>query len=275
MSNARAETPVRSHRRDRWPLWKIWLGGIALLIADVLLSTLLMQAGYFIIPLLWACLCGLGLGLLAMAVGTSLTMQIIGLCAGIVLGTGVTMAGQDEVRLFGGTARDIAIADAPGTGAAFLHFRDARILFDEEGSAGVYGGSRGTGSNLKYNLHVAPVVGAGWTPGRPVAVFAVVGSPRFGHRVSDWRLPWNAGIRLTGADAAERDAALDEIARRGRVSVVANPLFIRWSADPEAEAAAARWGLAGMLLIAMIGWSLLLAACRLWPKSRARAPGRT
>lgn len=259
----------------RLPLWKIWLGGAVLLIVDLLVATLLMQAGYLVISIIWACLCGVGLGLLAMFVGATLAPQIVGLTVGIVLGCGLTMAGQDEIKLFGTTALDIAVADAPDSSAAFFHFRDARILDDEAGAADVYGSSRGVGSHILYTLHAAPLVGAGWTPDRPVAVFAVVASPRFGHRTSEWALPWKAGIRLSALDIADAEKAVRDIARHNDLHVVSNPLFVRWSADPEGEAAAARWALANMLLIVLIGWSLLLATCRFWPKSQARASGRT
>lgn len=257
-----------------FPLWKTWLGGIVLLIVDLLVATLLMQAGYLVISIIWACLCGIALGLLAMFVGATLGAQVFGLAAGVVLGFGLTMAGQDQIRLFGATARDIAVADAPGSPAAFFHFRDARILGDEAGATDVYGSSRGSGSHILYTLYAAPLVGADWTPDRPVAVFAVIASQRFGHRTSEWARPWNAGVRLSALDIADAEKAVRDVARHSDLNVVANPLFVRWSADPEGEAAAARWALANMLLIVLIGWSLVLAACRLWPKSQDRASTR-
>jgi hypothetical protein len=263
-----ASRRVSSDGAGRWPWWKIWLIGTAILVVDIVVSALLLNAGYFVAPALFACLCGVALGSVVLIFSSfaGMGVQVTGLCAACVIGVGAGIVAPDEVVLFGRTARDVVVADAHATGASFLHFRDARVLVDRSVSVPVWASSgRGVQSHhIVYDPWAAPVVDAGWTPEQPIATFAVIGDPQFGHRRSEWSQPWRAGIQLNGTHASERNDAVYRIARRGGVTTVANPVFIRWAADPEGEAAAARGRLANGFVIAFAAWSLLLVIGYAW-----------
>jgi hypothetical protein len=257
---------VASDSGGRWPWWKIWLVGAVILVVDIVVSALLMNAGYFVAPVLFACLCGLALGSVVLVFSSfaGMAAQVTGLCVAVVIGLGAGVVAPDEVVLYGRTARDVVVADAPATPASFYHFRDARVLVDRSVSVPVWGSEGRRVHYIDHYLWAAPVVDAGWTADQPVTTFAVIGSPQSGHRRSEWSQPWRAGIRLNGLNAPERAAAVRQIAGDGRLTAIANPVFVRWSADPEGEAAAARARLANAFIIALVAWSLLLVVGYAW-----------
>jgi hypothetical protein len=240
-----------------------WLVGVGILFAAIATAALLFQLGFFIVAIIGACLCGLLLipfGYLVAVDGNDGRVRdgeifAVALC-GTLIAVAASIVGQEQVVLWGGTARDALAAEAPGNRAAFYHFRHARVLTGRTAQVAVYAGTRGT-RHLSYYAGFAPVVDADWVPGRPVAAFAVVGAPQFGHRRSDWRQPWNAGILVNAALASEQERALQDFRRD--LDVAANPVFLRWSADPEGEAAGARARLVRALLIGTAFWSLAIA----------------
>ncbi len=268
-SHEHASRPRRWHRvapegwwaRWRSP-WKQWLGGVLLVFINLCFATLLAQSGHFIAAILWVILCALPLGLLAMfAAGFDGMVGGISLCVACVISIGGAVAGQGEVKVFGKTAHDVVAANTnDDMDASFLHFRNARVLVERTGATDVYA-SNGSGSitrHYSYTLRIAPIVDAGWTQGQPVAVFAVIGSPQFGHHASEWAQPRNAAIRLNGFDAHYREVAMQGLVRRG-LHVAPDPLFVRWSPDPEGEAAATRTRLLLTLMVEIVAWSLLWA----------------
>ncbi len=268
-SHKHASRPRRLHpaapeaQWARWRSpWKRWLVGVLLVVADLLGTTLLIQAGCVVAAMLWAVLCALPLGLLAMlAAGSDAVVGCIALCVACVVVIGGAGVGQGEVRLFGRTAHDVVAADAnDGMAASFLHFRNARVLAGQTGAEDVYG-SNGAGKLVSYHLYtlrVAPVVDAGWSLDQPVTILAVLGSPQFGHHAAEWAKPWNGAIRWSGFERQARDAAVQDLVRRG-LHVAPDPLFVRWSPDPEGEAAATRTRLLLTLMVEIVAWSLLWA----------------
>lgn len=278
-SHEHASRSRRWHRvapEGRWARWrspwKQWLGGVLLVFINLCMATLLTQSGYFMAAVLWAVLCALPLGLLAMvAVGFDGMVGGISMCVACVIAIGGAVAGQGEVKVFGKTAHDVVAANAnDDMDASFLHFRNARVLVERTGATDVYTSSgKGSGTHHSYTLRIAPIVDAGWAQGQPVAVFAVIGSPQFGHHASEWAKPRNGAIRLNGFDAHYREVAMQGLVRSG-LHVVPNPLFVRWSADPEGEASAARKRLLMTLMIEIVAWSLLFALLQGWMIYRGR-----
>lgn len=243
-----------------------WLTGIAVILVTVVVAALLNQAGYFLVAMTCACLCALTLipfGMLAARSGESEddwgVIFTIALC-GTLITFAASVVGQDDVVLFGGSARDVVAAQAPETGAAFFHFRDTRVLTDRIIRVPVYAtGSLKQKSHIAYYAAFAPIVDRDWTPEQTVAAFAFIGSPTLGHRTAEWRQPWNAGILTNAVNADERDIALGKFRARDGLNVSAKAVVLRWSADPEGEAAAARGRLVTAVLIATTLWSLAIA----------------
>ena len=245
--------------------WKFWLIGAAIVLADIAGSVLLMQDGYEVTAMLWAVLCAL-----AMLVGAAehLALALVGIV--IACGAGIVASGND-VPIFGASARDVPIAAAPGIQATFLHFRDGRVLVDMAEAVDIWasnGRRRNRDRHVAYTLYVAPVVGVGWTRDQPVMVFAVTGHPGRNQGQSQWVQPWRAGFRLGGLHAVEIHEGIGRIERHSGIIAAGNAAIIRWTADPEAEAVAARWRLAMTAIVALAVWALtplvllLLAAVR-------------
>ena len=254
--------PKRHGRPRRFAL--LWLIGVAVTLVTMTVAALLFQAGYPLAAMVCACLCALSL----IPVGIIFSrgeegeddwgvIFTVAFC-GVVIVFGASLAGPDDVVLFGESARDVVAAHAPETGAAFLHFRDATVLTERTIRVPVYATSSASKEkpHLSYYATFAPIVDRDWTPEQPVAAFAFIGSPTLGHRTAEWRQPWNAGILANGVNAHERDIALGQFSAQGGLSVSSGAIALRWSADPEGEAAAARARLLTALLIVAVLWSL-------------------
>lgn len=248
----------------RLPPWKFWLIGSAIVLADIAGSVLLMQAGYEITALVWAVLCSL-----VMLAGAAeyIPLAIIGIV--IACGAGIVTSGAD-VPIFGTSARDVPVASAAGVHATFLHFRDGRVLAEMAEPVDIRGGTQRQGSRVLYTLHVAPVVGDGWTRDQAVTVFAVTGHPGRNQGRDQWAQPWRAGFRINGNNAEEIHAGIAKIALHSGVIVAGNAAIIRWTANPEADAAVARLQLAMAALIALLIWTLATVVLLLVARYRAR-----
>lgn len=248
----------------RLPAWKFWLIGVAIVLADIAGSVLLMQGGYEVTAMLWAVLCAL---VMLVGVAEHLALALIGIV--IACGAGIVASGGSDVPIFGASARDVPIAAAPGVQATFLHFRDGRVLADMAEAVDIWASNgHARTRHVAYTLYVAPVVGVGWTQDQPVMVFAVTGHPGRNQGRSQWARPWRAGFRLGGLHAVEIHKGIGRIERHSGIIAAGNAAIIRWTADPEAEAVAARWRLAMTALVALAVWALtplvllLLAAVR-------------
>lgn len=255
-------SPIGEGRRR--PLFKTWLVGVAIIIADIAGAVLLVQAGYDVTAMVWTVLCAL-----AMLVGAleSLAVGFVGIL--IACAAGIVASGEDA-PIFGGSARDVQVASAPGVSATFFHFRDGRVLADMAEPIDILGGTQRQGTHLLYTLYVAPVVGADWTPAQPVTVFAVTGHPGNDQGRSQWARPWRAGIRLGGLNSAEIRGGIEEIAHRSGIIAAADAVRVRWTADPEGEAAAARIRLITIASIAALFWAGVLISGRIVGARRRR-----
>ena len=217
-----APPPARSRVPRRW------LAGAGIFAATLLGASLLLQAGYLVVAMVYAVLAGLVLLFLCLFLdgrdgGGSF---VLGFC-GVLIAVATAIVGQDEVVLFGSSARDVVAANAPASGVAFLHFRDAHVLADRMTDVAVYSGSQRQGTHLSYYLKVAPIVDAGWTQDQPVAALAVIGSPQLGHRVAEWRLPLNGGVRLNGSHGSEQAKAARSLQRNERLTLTSDAIFLR------------------------------------------------
>ena len=237
---------------------KIWLGGAAVITATILVAALINQAGFWLSSIIFAVLGGLALWFLVgvLTRGESSPLLIVG-TVGLVFTVAAALLAQEEVVLFGRKATDVVVADAPRAHGSLMRFRDARVLTEWADYAIVWAGSKGT-HHESFHLWVAPIVGAGWTPDQPLTAFAVIGDPNFGHRRAEWRRPWNAGIALNGMNDDRRQHAAQLIARYRHVAIADGAVFVRWTSDPDAEAAAARQRLTLTMMIAAAVWSVLV-----------------
>lgn len=257
-------TQLEPHGRPR-RFGLLWLAGIVAILVTLTVAALLNQAGHFVASMVCACLCALSLIPIGIFIARGKDGEddwgaifAVAFC-GVVIVFGASLAGQDDVMLFGRSARDVVAAQAPEAGATFLHFRDARVLVDRTVRVPVF-----ARESLKptfkpyiaYYATFAPIVDRDWTPGQPVAAFAFIGSPTFGHHTAEWRQPWNAGILANATIADEQNSALGKFRTQGGLSVSSGAVVLRWSANPEGEAAAARGRLLNAALIAAAFWSL-------------------
>ncbi|MBS0194790.1 MAG: hypothetical protein JSR34_11150 [Proteobacteria bacterium] len=232
------------------PSWKFWLIGTAIVLADIAGSVLLMHGGYELTAMLWAVLCAL---VMMVGVTQDATVAIVGIV--IACAAGIVASG-DDTPLFGRTARDVSVAEAAGAPANFLHFRDGRVLADKAEAVDIRGGTMRQPTRVLYTLYVAPVVADDWTPDQPVTVFAVTGHPGRDQGRSQWARPWRAGFRLGGLNAGEIREGIGRLARHDGIVAAGNAAIIRWTADPEAEAVAARRRLAMTAFVALLAWAL-------------------
>ena len=256
----------------------LWLVGVAVIAASLAVAALLYQFGYYVGAIIAAVLCALTLIPLGFVFGRTpedrrddigINALLVITLIGVVIATATSLVGQEEVVLWGGTARNVVAAEAPSSGAAFLHFRNARVLRGRMERIPVYAGSQRAGVSVSFYLRVAPIVDADWTPGQPIGAFAVLGSPNFGHHNAEWQQPWNGGIILNGANRDERERALTYFRADRGLNVAPNPAFLRWSPDPEGEAAGAWARLWGALLIASGLWTVTLLVGSLFRSMRA------
>lgn len=264
-----AETYRSVYPQRNWPdtfrrFGLLWLTGIATIAISIGAAAFLYQLGYFVGAVVVAVLCALTLILSGFWIGASLSKNenefddggwMFGIClCGTLIAVAAAVVGQEEIVLTGSSARDVVAAEAPWSHASFLHFRNARVLTGSVDRVAVWSGSRGS-HGIAFFLQVAPIVDAGWTPGQPIGAFAVLGSPTMGHSSEEWRQPLNGGIRVNAVHAEERATALHNFRADGDFNVAADPVFVRWSADPEGEAGAAWWRLVQALLIAAAFWT--------------------
>lgn len=249
------------------PLALLWLAGVVVILVTMTIAALLNQTGHFVLAMTGSIVCALTLIPLGIRIAGSGSREsdwgvvfTVAFC-GVVIAIAASFAGQDEVVLFGTSARDVVAARAPETGSAFLHFRDAKVLIDQTVRVPVYARESLKSRmrpHIAYYAAFAPVVDRRWAPDQPVAAFAFIGSPTLGHRTKEWRQPWNAGIRANGVHAHEWDIALGKFQAQDGITVAAGAVVVRWSLDPEGQAAAARGRLLTAALIATAIWSLAL-----------------
>ncbi len=122
----------------------LWLIGVAVTLVTMTVVALLFQAGYPLAAMVCACLCALSLIPVGMIFARGEEGEndwgvifAVAFC-GVVIVFGASLAGPDDVVLFGESARDVVAAHAPETGAAFLHFRDATVLTERAIRVPVY-----------------------------------------------------------------------------------------------------------------------------------------
>jgi hypothetical protein len=239
----------------------LWLAGVATVAVSIAVAAILYQFGFYVAAIIVAVLCALTLLPVAFLLGPADEDPDgarggwffgIALC-GALIAVAASVVGQEEIVLVGTSARNVVAADAPH--AAFLHFRNARVLTNRVDRVAVWAGTRNT-HHVSFYLAVAPIVDAGWVPGQRVGAFAVLGSPIYEHGTAEWRQPLNGGIRMNATYAEELGTAAGHFRGDGDFDVAADPVFVRWSGDPEGAAGAGRWRLIQAVLIASLIWSV-------------------
>lgn len=276
--DAHTTAPPHRDRLRRFALF--WLAGIAVILVTITTTALLNQFGYFILAMTCACLSALTLFPLGIHFAGSGKRDsdwgvffTVTFC-GVVIAFAAALAGQDDVVLYGKSARDVVAARAPATGAAFFHFRDARVLADRIIRIPVYAKTMKEKSHIEYHAAFAPIVDRNWTPDQPVAAFAFIGSPTLGHHTAEWRQPWNAGILANAVNAHEWEIARGNFSVHDGITVAQGAIVVRWSPDPEGQAAAARGRLLNTALIVTVIWSLTtIIGLVVTVRGRSKRPG--
>lgn len=205
------------------------------------------------------------LGMIVVAGRESIVLGFVGIVVATACGV---MALRQEAPLFGASFTDIAVAQAPAHRAAFYRFTDGQVLADRVGDADVWAGGRNT-HYVAYTLHVAPLVGADWTPEAPVPAW-VVTAPHQGVSRAQWSVPLRAGVAVNTTDTQEvRDAIRSAETRYGLTSAAGAPA-LRWVADPVALQIA-EWRRLGVIaLVGALVWTLATAGFALRRRLRAQ-----
>ena len=192
----------------------------------------------------------------------------------VVLGLSLPLASwllihiRQEYWLLGPAVSGVSAAEASGhRSASSFRFTDARVAAEYVGVKSVrLPGLRGYPSRTEW-YYVAPVVPVGWKPGQPVTLWAGAPVDRYYASLDEWSKPHGAAVQLSSYEVAYlREAAADSASRHG-LTPPDGALFIRWTAEPEAEVGRARkfvlWvALGNDLLLALVFAAALLKPAR-------------
>ncbi len=250
--------------KRRFPISPGLILPVPLFAATMLVCATLAAFGWWMVPVVLAVLAGLTLVPL---IKRSVTLML----GGIILCTmaGIFGAGIDT-PLFGATVSGIRVDQAGGyPGALIYRFTDGRVLAGNDGDVPVYGGSKGI-NHLLYTLHIAPVVGDGWSPGQPVTVWAVTTNPHSDMPRSDWSRASRGGVRAGSFLTDDIRKEIDRVDRRDGLTTVPNPVLIHWIDDPEAAVASQYNELFRAFCACTVVW-IVLVVITLIVEARARA----
>ncbi len=222
--------------------------------------------GSWMIAVVLAILVSLGFVLL---IGKSAVLAFGGvlLCATAgIMGTSI------ETPMFGATIRGIRIDEATRyPRASIFHFTDGSVLTRAGWNVPVFGSSGKQRSHELYELRIAPIVGAGWTPDRPVTAWAVTSSPNSGMPESDWKGPARAGVRVISSSDADIRDAIVSAGQTYHLTSAKDVVLLHWLADPEAAVSGQYWRLFAVFCACAVIWGLLVAST--WISARRRRHG--
>jgi hypothetical protein len=123
------------------------------------------------------------------------------------------------------------------------------------------------GAQFYDTFTVAPVVGAGWQRGDPVAVWALASGRA---QPPEWAQPGCCLVRLLANE--KHDEVVDRAMRRLGLGAVPDSVIGRWVADP-ARARSLAWGQLVMILGgACVAWTVLSVLAGLASPPRSRPP---
>lgn len=192
--------------------------------------------------------------------------------AGVVItvACGIGAAQQQQAPLLGRTVTGIGVTEAPSNRAAFYRFTDGQVLTDHVGDADVWAGGRNT-HYVAYTLHVAPLVGPGWTPATPIPAWVITAPhQRVGQAL--WSVPLRAAVTNT-VNGDEARHAIQSVKRRYGVTAFDTAPVLRWVADP-LTLQVAEWRRLGVITtIGATLWGLAVAGFALWRRWQNRRAG--
>lgn len=238
--------------------------------ATILICATLASWGWGVTAMVLAVLIGLGFVTLVLrSVVLALGGMVLCVMAGI-------LASAIETPLFGGTVRGIGVEQVgQHPQAAIYHFRDGRVLSEAGTSVLVFAGGSKERGHVSYELGLAPIVGDGWTPDRPIAAWAITSDPNADMPKSDWKGPGHSAVRAP-RNTAEIAREMADTARRHHLIVAKDVVLLHWLDDPEAAMASQYRRLITVFCVCAVVWGLMIAgvwiaARRSGSAARARA----
>jgi hypothetical protein len=119
----------------------------------------------------------------------------------------------------------------------------------------------------------APILAPGQDAGQPIILWAVRDTGAADSGEAAWRSPASMALRASGDLANAAWPAVQDAARRHRLTIAERPVLLLWTADADARLAAARRALALLLAILCAIWALLWSGDRAWEARRGRLTG--
>lgn len=260
-------------RRDRNPKPFVVSRGAILAVPAFALTivacAIVTSLGGWMMAIVLGVLAGLGF---VIFIGESVVLTFGGM---LLCATAGIMGASIETPLFGTTVRDIGVDQAAlYPHASIFHFTDGRVLTQADGYVPVYGGSKGQHHEL-YKLHIAPIVGTGWTPDRPIAAWAVTSSPNSDMPRSDWTGPAHAGVRVISSSGDDIRDAIVRAARTYNLTPAKDVVLLHWLPDPEAAVSGQYWRLFTIFCVCAVIWGVLVASTWIFARHRAGPAARS
>ncbi len=240
---------------------------IAVFGATIAACAFLASLGGWMPAMILAVVAGLGLVFL---LRDSFFLAFSGLVLCAAAGIGATSI---ETPLFGATVRGIRVDQAAAyPTASIFHFSDGRVLAGYGWDVPVYGSSKGNSHEL-YTLRIAPIVGEGWTPGRPVTAWAVTTGPNSSLPRADWSRPSRAGVRVVSSSSGDIREAIASAGSVYGLASVENAVLLHWVDDPEAAVSAQYWKLLTIFCVCLGIWGVLVVLTQWHARRRGGAGG--